>query len=75
MSRFKAFNPAYLIISAGFDTHEKDPIGNFGLKTHDYTQIGQQFKALGLPTLICQEGGYNLEVLGECVKNFLGGFM
>jgi hypothetical protein len=24
--------------------------------------------------LICQEGGYNLEVLGECVHQLLSGF-
>jgi hypothetical protein len=35
------------------------------------TQSGRQFKSPGLPTLICQEGGYNLNVIGECVKNFL----
>jgi acetoin utilization deacetylase AcuC-like enzyme len=29
---------------------------------------------MGLPTVICQEGGYNTEVLGQCVLEFLTGF-
>jgi acetoin utilization deacetylase AcuC-like enzyme len=69
----RAFNPAYLIISAGFDTHIDDPIGGFTISTEDYVEIGKRFGSLGLPTLICQEGGYNVEVLGECVRNFLVG--
>ena len=75
LEKIRGFDPAFLIISAGFDTHETDPIGSFKLKTEDYVSIGQQFRSLGLPTLICQEGGYNVEVLGECVKNFLLGMM
>lgn len=69
------FRPVYLIIAAGFDTHETDPIGGFRLKTEDYTAIGRQFATLGLPTLVCQEGGYNVGVLGDCVKSFLLGIM
>ena len=70
----RSFNPAYLIIAAGFDTHKTDPIGGFELRTEDYTEIGRELAALGIPTLICQEGGYNTEVLGECVRTFLHGF-
>ena len=73
LEKIRSFNPAFLIISAGFDTHKTDPIGSFKLNTEDYTAIGQQFWSLGIPALICQEGGYNVEVLGECVKNFLVG--
>jgi len=75
LDKIQAFNPAYLIIAAGFDTHEKDPIGSFKLRTEDYTEIGKKFLDLGIPSLICQEGGYNVSVLGECVKNFLLGFL
>lgn len=75
LDMIRGFNAAYLVISAGFDTHEADPIGGFELRTEDYTAIGKQFRSLGIPTLICQEGGYNIDVLGECVKSFLLGFM
>jgi len=75
INRIEAFNPCFLIIAAGFDTHKDDPIGGFNLETEDYISIGQQFKALGIPTLVCQEGGYNVDVLGQCVRNFLSGLM
>ncbi|QIA09352.1 histone deacetylase family protein [Draconibacterium halophilum] len=75
LKKIQAFNPSYLIISAGFDTHEADPIGSFKLRTEDYLSIGKQFKSLDIPTLVCQEGGYNTNVLGECAKNFLLGIM
>ncbi len=73
--RVRSFKPAYLIIAAGFDTHQKDPIGRFALHTEDYTQIGRTLASLELPTLVCQEGGYNTKVLGESVRNFLLGML
>lgn len=73
IEKIQQFDPAYLIIAAGFDTHVSDPIGGFDLRTEDYTEIGKCFGSMNLPTLICQEGGYNIEVLGACVKNFLHG--
>ncbi len=75
LEKIRGFDPAFLVISAGFDTHETDPIGSFKLKTEDYVSIGRQFSSLGLPTLVCQEGGYNVDVLGECARNFLLGMM
>jgi acetoin utilization deacetylase AcuC-like enzyme len=68
------FKPRYLIIAAGFDTHAGDPIGGFKLRTGDYREIARRLAGLNLPTLICQEGGYNLEVLGESVYTFLSPF-
>jgi acetoin utilization deacetylase AcuC-like enzyme len=47
------FGPAYIIISAGFDTHEADPIAGFKLRTEDYFAIDKQFQSLGIPTLVC----------------------
>jgi acetoin utilization deacetylase AcuC-like enzyme len=75
INKVREFNPAYLIIAAGFDTHKDDPIGGFKLGTEDFFSIGNQFKALKTPTLVCQEGGYNVDILGNCVKNFLWGLM
>ncbi len=70
----RAFDPAYLIVAAGFDTHADDPIGGFALQTVDYREIARLLAELRKPTLICQEGGYNLKVLGECVHTFLDNF-
>lgn len=75
IAAFKEFKPDYLVISAGFDTHESDPIGGFKIKTEDYRLIGRKLASLKIPTLICQEGGYNIDVLGESVQNFLSEFL
>ena len=75
LNKLREFQPAYLIIAAGFDTHIDDPIGGFKLQTEDYLSIGNQFKSLEVPTLVCQEGGYNIDNLGDCAKNFLLGLI
>ena len=68
------FSPDYLVVSAGFDTYKSDPIGGFGLTASCYQQIGREIAAANLPTLLLQEGGYNVEALGELAHNFLKAF-
>ncbi|MFO7821923.1 MAG: histone deacetylase family protein [Lentisphaeria bacterium] len=75
LSAVQAFAPAYLILSVGFDTHASDPIGGFRLQTADYAIIGARFGELCIPTLMCQEGGYNVDILGENVRTFLKGLL
>jgi acetoin utilization deacetylase AcuC-like enzyme len=38
-----------------------------------YRQIGIQVARLQLPTVIVQEGGYNINVIGQALENFLRG--
>jgi len=66
--------PDFLVLSAGFDTFGDDPIGDFALTSDVYPAIGRRIAALGLPTLVVQEGGYALETLGANVVGLLGGF-
>jgi acetoin utilization deacetylase AcuC-like enzyme len=68
------FGPDYLVLAAGFDTYEKDPIGDFRFQTRDYLDLGARINALGLPTLIVQEGGYFTADLGANVVSLLHGF-
>jgi len=70
----RRFKPTFLIVGAGFDTHVDDPIGGFSLSTDVYAEIGRRLAAVALPTLLCQEGGYNTDVLGACVCRLLNGF-
>lgn len=70
----RAFQPHFLVVSAGFDTCSGDPIADFALSAAAYPQIGRRIAALGLPTLIVQEGGYAVDALGENVVGFLRGF-
>jgi acetoin utilization deacetylase AcuC-like enzyme len=60
-------NPDILIISAGYDGHEKDPMGLLQLREQTYTYMSGQLKSLTCPVLFLLEGGYNPEVLASCV--------
>ncbi len=68
------FRPATLVVSAGFDTFERDPLGAFRLGTASYSRIGERVAELALPTLLVQEGGYALDALGANAVALLGGF-
>jgi acetoin utilization deacetylase AcuC-like enzyme len=68
------FRPDFLVVSAGFDTFVADPIGGFSLSSDIYKDIAEQINMLHLPTLLIQEGGYNVAYLGTLVANFLTGF-
>jgi acetoin utilization deacetylase AcuC-like enzyme len=48
-------------------------LGGFSLTTPVYTEIGRRLAAIPAPVLICQEGGNNLDVLGESVRRLLKG--
>ena len=70
----KRFKPDLIMISAGFDAHLTDPLGQLRLEDDDYismTRTVMQWAddACGGRMVSCLEGGYNLETLGETVKN------
>ncbi|HMS22489.1 MAG TPA: histone deacetylase family protein [Candidatus Levybacteria bacterium] len=73
LSKITEFNPEFIVLSAGFDTYENDPIGGFKLTVPFYEAIGQEIKALNTSTLVVQEGGYAVDALGEMAYNFLKG--
>ncbi len=67
----KAFKPEFIIISAGFDAHRTDPIGNLSLEDETFSwltdrclELAAEFSAGRLISVL--EGGYNLETLGRC---------
>jgi acetoin utilization deacetylase AcuC-like enzyme len=53
------------------DTFEDDPLGTFCLTTDDYGRMAAEITALGAPTVIVQEGGYESDDLGRNVATFL----
>ncbi len=71
----QGYEPDFLVISAGFDTYLKDPIGHSGFRTEDYFELGRRLRALNLPTVIVQEGGYFAKDLGINVVSFLNAFL
>lgn len=68
------FTPDYLVVSLGFDGYKDDPIAGFGLDVQDYQAIARQIAQLHVPTLLVQEGGYNIEMLGVLASTFAGQF-
>ncbi|MEZ4814104.1 MAG: histone deacetylase family protein [Bdellovibrionota bacterium] len=71
----KRFDPKFLIISAGFDTFVKDPIGDFTLETDDFALVAEELAKLSLPAVILQEGGYATRWLGKNVATFLQAYV
>jgi acetoin utilization deacetylase AcuC-like enzyme len=69
----RQFKPTFLVFAFGADTHELDPIGGFKLPTKFFAEMGAAVRELELPTVVVQEGGYNLATLGPCVAEVLKG--
>ncbi|MFC3338675.1 histone deacetylase family protein [Paracandidimonas soli] len=72
MPRLKAFAPEMLFISAGFDAHLEDDMGQLGLTEADYAWITRQLVQLAAESaqgrvVSMLEGGYNLSALGRSV--------
>jgi len=67
------FNPDLIIISAGFDSHRGDPLGQLLLMDQDFVDMTRALKQWADSScqgrlVSCLEGGYNLETLGETVR-------
>ena len=67
------FKPDIIFISAGFDAHLSDPLGQLKLEDKDFVSMTNTVKQWADEVcdgriVSCLEGGYNLETLGETVK-------
>ena len=69
----RSFAPDFLVLSAGLDTYELDPVGHFKLTTDDLRTVGERIGRLGLPTVTIQEGGYHAPHLGRNAVALLDG--
>jgi len=70
----RAAAPEVLFVSLGLDGYEGDPFKGFRITTAGFGRIARAIGELGLPTVLVQEGGYNVEDLGKNVDSFLKGF-
>ena len=76
MPRLEAFKPQMLFISAGFDAHRDDDLGQLGLVEADYEWItrylcGVAERHASGRIVSCLEGGYNLGALARSVAAHL----
>jgi acetoin utilization deacetylase AcuC-like enzyme len=67
-----AHRPQMIFISAGFDAHKEDDLGNMALVEADYAWMTHQLVEVarqhaGGRIVSCLEGGYNLSALGRSV--------
>lgn len=72
----RAFKPDLLMISAGFDAHEDDPLGQlrmttagFGRLTKSLLQVADE--VCGGKVVLVTEGGYNLDALADCLTTVI----
>ena len=70
----KKFQPDLIMISAGFDAHLTDPLGQLRLEDNDFVSMTRTVKqwaddVCGGRIVSCLEGGYNLDTLGKTVRN------
>jgi acetoin utilization deacetylase AcuC-like enzyme len=68
--------PQLVLVSAGFDAHRTDPIGNLGLETEDYAALTDRVLEVasahcGGRVVSVLEGGYNPPALAQCVEEHL----
>lgn len=71
--RLEEFKPEMIFISAGFDAHRDDELGQLGLVEQDYAWITQRIKDVAKRhaqgrIVSSLEGGYNLRALGRSVE-------
>jgi acetoin utilization deacetylase AcuC-like enzyme len=69
-SVMKRFSPDLVLISAGFDAHEADPLGQLLLDDASYERITKRLKEAALTAgggriVSCLEGGYNMRALSD----------
>ena len=76
LPRLAQFKPQMLFVSAGFDAHREDELGQLGLVEADYAWITRQLVKVAAEhaqgrIVSCLEGGYNLSALGRSVAAHL----
>lgn len=71
-----SFKPDLIFISAGFDAHASDPLGQLQLEDPDYRSMTRTVmdwanEVCSGRVVSCLEGGYNLDTLGQTVKEHI----
>lgn len=74
LGHIRAFEPGYLVVSAGMDIYADDPLGKIKVTTKGIGEIGKRIASPGLPTTIVFEGGYNNDALARNVLALLEAF-
>jgi acetoin utilization deacetylase AcuC-like enzyme len=73
LPRLEAFKPEMIFISAGFDAHREDDLGQLGLTEQDFAWMTDRIKDVARRfsrgrIVSCLEGGYHLDALARSVE-------
>ncbi len=67
----RAFAPEALVVSLGFDMAADDPLAAVAVHPEGFAEMARRIAALGLPTVLVQEGGYLGPSLATNARAFL----
>jgi acetoin utilization deacetylase AcuC-like enzyme len=70
----RPFDPELVLVSAGFDAHEADPLASMLVTEDGFRELARRSAALAPRVGAVLEGGYNLETLPRLVEAALEGF-
>jgi acetoin utilization deacetylase AcuC-like enzyme len=70
----RAFDPDLVLVSAGFDAHEEDPLAHMTVTERGFEELARRSAQLGPRVAAVLEGGYNLATLPRLVEAALRGF-
>ena len=70
----RAFGPDLVLVSAGFDAHQADPLAQMEVSEEGFRELAERCAALGPRVASVLEGGYNLETLPTLVAAAHRGF-
>ena len=74
LAAIAAFGPEALVVSLGFDMAADDPLAAVGVREGGFAEMARRIAAMGLPTVLVQEGGYLGPSLARNARAFLAAF-
>ena len=64
-----------IVISAGWDAHEQDPLSQLNVTADAFRRLGRNYGEIPIPTVIVQEGGYSLAAIEHVAPRFVTEFL
>ncbi len=66
------FNPDFIIVSSGFDSHHSDRLGGLTLTANYFGTLIKEMMKIQSKLVCTLEGGYNLDWVGKCLISQIG---
>ena len=75
LSAIRLYQPEVLVVPLGFDTYKLDPQAKVAVSSEGFARLGARLASLGMPVLVVQEGGYDIDSLEENGRQFFNGLL